>query len=309
MRLLRAIRREHSSRRARSRPDLPEALEAIVLRAMHVSPKQRFESIHALGQKLWEFASPRGQAQWKTFYFHTPAAASPLADGDAAAPARGARTSPLGAALVAAARAHAGRQRPANAGRFHRVARRRSSALAKTEPLSRRRSARATSRSRRPPPHRAWANRPACPTPTSPAKAPSATRATRQPPARPPRRALARRARRRRRRGPRRRHSARLADERPRRHRCVLDMVAGPATPARPLPPPLRRCLPPLRPLPGRPPHQLRCISSPSPAKPAQAGAADERAQPPQPTEKKKRATRRHKAPKLDQHGIGIPTE
>ncbi len=56
------------------RPGLPEALEAIVLRAMNVSPGGRFESIHALGQRLWEFASPRGQAQWKTFYFHTPAA-------------------------------------------------------------------------------------------------------------------------------------------------------------------------------------------------------------------------------------------
>ena len=56
------------------RPELPEGLEAIVLRAMHVSPRRRFESIHALGQRLWEFASPRGQAQWKTFYFHTPAA-------------------------------------------------------------------------------------------------------------------------------------------------------------------------------------------------------------------------------------------
>jgi serine/threonine protein kinase len=59
------------------RPDLPEGLEAIVLRAMHVSPAQRFESIHALGQRLWEFASPRGQTEWKTFYFQGPAPAEP----------------------------------------------------------------------------------------------------------------------------------------------------------------------------------------------------------------------------------------
>ncbi|HXU02475.1 MAG TPA: protein kinase [Polyangia bacterium] len=59
------------------RAGLPEDFEAIVLRAMHVSPKDRFESIHALGQRLWKFASVRGQEQWKTFYFHTPAAARP----------------------------------------------------------------------------------------------------------------------------------------------------------------------------------------------------------------------------------------
>jgi tRNA A-37 threonylcarbamoyl transferase component Bud32 len=56
------------------RPGLPDGLEAIVMRAMNVVPMARFESIHALGQRLWEFASPRGQAQWKTFYFHAPAA-------------------------------------------------------------------------------------------------------------------------------------------------------------------------------------------------------------------------------------------
>ena len=61
------------------RPGLPEGLEAIVMRAMNVSPGGRFESIHALGQRLWEFASPRGQAQWKTFYFHTPAASQAAA--------------------------------------------------------------------------------------------------------------------------------------------------------------------------------------------------------------------------------------
>jgi serine/threonine-protein kinase len=79
MRLLRAISEGTFDPPRTLRPELPEALEAIVLRAMHLSPKQRFESIHALGQKLWEFASARGQAQWKTFYFHTPAGASPLA--------------------------------------------------------------------------------------------------------------------------------------------------------------------------------------------------------------------------------------
>jgi eukaryotic-like serine/threonine-protein kinase len=77
MRLLRAISEGKFDPPRKLRADLPEGLEAIVLRAMHVSPKERFESIHALGQRLWEFASARGQAQWKTFYFHTPAVAQP----------------------------------------------------------------------------------------------------------------------------------------------------------------------------------------------------------------------------------------
>jgi serine/threonine-protein kinase len=76
MRLYRAIAEGKFDPPRKLRPDIPAGLEAIVLRAMHVSPGGRFESIHALGQRLWEFASPRGQAQWKTFYFHTPSAAS-----------------------------------------------------------------------------------------------------------------------------------------------------------------------------------------------------------------------------------------
>jgi serine/threonine-protein kinase len=75
VRLLRAIGDGKFNPPRTLRPELAEDLEAIVLRAMHVSPKERFESIHALGQRLWQFASPRGQEQWKTFYFHTPAAA------------------------------------------------------------------------------------------------------------------------------------------------------------------------------------------------------------------------------------------
>jgi serine/threonine protein kinase len=77
VRLLRAIADGKFDPPRTLRADLPEGLEAIVLRAMHVAPKERFGSIHALGQKLWEFASPRGQAQWKAFYFHTPTAGQP----------------------------------------------------------------------------------------------------------------------------------------------------------------------------------------------------------------------------------------
>jgi serine/threonine-protein kinase len=54
------------------RPEIPELLEAIVLRAMSADPTQRFESVHALGQALWSFASARGQIEWRNYYFNTP---------------------------------------------------------------------------------------------------------------------------------------------------------------------------------------------------------------------------------------------
>jgi serine/threonine protein kinase len=59
------------------RSDIPEALETIILRAMHADPAKRFESVHVLGQKLWDFASSRGQVEWKNYYFHSPPVAMP----------------------------------------------------------------------------------------------------------------------------------------------------------------------------------------------------------------------------------------
>jgi serine/threonine-protein kinase len=72
--LLRAIEAGRFQGPRAHRPEIPRALEAIVLRAMHVSPAERFESVHALGQALWAFASSRGQVEWKNYYFQTPAA-------------------------------------------------------------------------------------------------------------------------------------------------------------------------------------------------------------------------------------------
>ena len=91
--------------------------------------------------------------------------------------------------------------------------------------------------------------------------------------------------------------------------------VAGPATPARPpttAAAPVRPAAAP--PVPSLPPRTASGTSasasiSPSPAKPAQAGTAETEARPPQPTDKTRRATRRHRLPNLDQHGIGIPSE
>src|SRR5262249_47984167 len=69
--LLRAIAQGRFDPPRALRPDLPEGLQAIVLRAMNGSPALRFESIYALGQRLWEYASPRGQGEWKAFYFQS----------------------------------------------------------------------------------------------------------------------------------------------------------------------------------------------------------------------------------------------
>jgi serine/threonine-protein kinase len=66
--LLRAIEAGRFEPPHKFRPDLPQALEAIVLRAMHVSPSERFESVYALGQRLWELASPRAQEEWRGYY-------------------------------------------------------------------------------------------------------------------------------------------------------------------------------------------------------------------------------------------------
>jgi serine/threonine protein kinase len=66
--LLRAIEAGRFAAPHTLRPDLPEELEAIVLRAMHVSPSERFESVYALGQRLWRLASPRSQEEWRSYY-------------------------------------------------------------------------------------------------------------------------------------------------------------------------------------------------------------------------------------------------
>jgi serine/threonine protein kinase len=70
--LLRAIEVGRFQGPRAHRPEIPQPLEAIILRAMHANPTARFESVHALGQALWSFASSRGQVEWKNYYFHTP---------------------------------------------------------------------------------------------------------------------------------------------------------------------------------------------------------------------------------------------
>ena len=50
------------------RADLPQKLEDIILRAMRTDPEERFDSVHALGRELWEFASPEARDRWQTYY-------------------------------------------------------------------------------------------------------------------------------------------------------------------------------------------------------------------------------------------------
>jgi serine/threonine protein kinase len=78
--LLRAIEVGRFQGPRAHRPEIPEALQAIILRAMHANPNERFESVHALGQALWTFASSRGQVEWKNYYFHTPPASQFVKD-------------------------------------------------------------------------------------------------------------------------------------------------------------------------------------------------------------------------------------
>jgi serine/threonine-protein kinase len=62
-------------------PSLPQALEAIVLRAMHRDPEQRYGSVDELAQNLLPFASEMGRGRWQS-EFAPPAAQDALeADG------------------------------------------------------------------------------------------------------------------------------------------------------------------------------------------------------------------------------------
>jgi serine/threonine protein kinase len=54
--------------RPRTHRELPEALEAIILRAMHREPAQRFPSVSELGRALWPCAGAAHQELWRTEY-------------------------------------------------------------------------------------------------------------------------------------------------------------------------------------------------------------------------------------------------
>jgi tRNA A-37 threonylcarbamoyl transferase component Bud32 len=80
------------------RAELPEKLEAIVLRAMRGAPEDRFESVHALGRELLEFGSAGARERWRAYYLEDRLKAPPKASTHAMplieAMARGLPTAP-----------------------------------------------------------------------------------------------------------------------------------------------------------------------------------------------------------------------
>jgi serine/threonine protein kinase len=50
------------------RPDLPAAMEALIIRSMTVDPIGRFGSVKQLGSALLEFASPQARVMWTPFF-------------------------------------------------------------------------------------------------------------------------------------------------------------------------------------------------------------------------------------------------
>ncbi|HEY7374757.1 MAG TPA: serine/threonine-protein kinase, partial [Polyangia bacterium] len=81
------------------RPELPETLEEIILRAMRTAPEERFESVYALGRELWQFASSAAREQWRAYYLddrlRAPAKASTHAMPLIEAMARGLAAQPI----------------------------------------------------------------------------------------------------------------------------------------------------------------------------------------------------------------------
>ena len=67
--------------RPRNYRELPESLEAIILRAMHREPLQRFPSVRDLGRALWPFAGAAHQELWRAEY--GPDAVTPAEAGQA----------------------------------------------------------------------------------------------------------------------------------------------------------------------------------------------------------------------------------
>jgi serine/threonine protein kinase len=77
--LIRAIERGEVKKPRSLRSDIPEELEQVILKAMHLDAGQRYPSVHQFGRMIWPFGSPLGKGVWKKYY-ETPLAPRPAGD-------------------------------------------------------------------------------------------------------------------------------------------------------------------------------------------------------------------------------------
>jgi serine/threonine-protein kinase len=78
---------------SRLRPEIPRALEAVVMRAMSRVPDDRFASVRDLGMALMPFTSAQGRQQW-SYHFNAPEAEMPIAPSAAVPTPSGAEARP-----------------------------------------------------------------------------------------------------------------------------------------------------------------------------------------------------------------------
>jgi serine/threonine-protein kinase len=82
--IMRAISEGRFQRPRALRPDLLPALESVVLRAMALRADDRYPTVHALGNGLLPFASPKGRVLWVDYFSRPPASGlSPALTGTA----------------------------------------------------------------------------------------------------------------------------------------------------------------------------------------------------------------------------------
>ena len=74
--IMRAISEGRFQRPRVLRPDMVPALEAVILRAMAVRPEDRYPTVHAMGNGLLPYASPRAQVMWGDYFARPPASAA-----------------------------------------------------------------------------------------------------------------------------------------------------------------------------------------------------------------------------------------
>jgi serine/threonine protein kinase len=80
--IMRAISEGRFQRPRALRPDLSPDFEMVVLRAMGLRPDDRFPTVHALGNALLSFSSPKGRVMWGDYFSRPPASALAFANAN-----------------------------------------------------------------------------------------------------------------------------------------------------------------------------------------------------------------------------------